>query len=64
MFEYEFVPCRSRFEGASMSVAPVREMVEAKACEGWRLVQVLVLNPAAIPSQYELIFERPRTSDG
>ncbi len=60
MFEYKFVQCRCLFQGGTASVDPIRQEVERHAREGWRLVQVLVLVPAAVPDNYELIFERPR----
>jgi Domain of unknown function (DUF4177) len=33
-------------------------VIAERARDGWRLVQVFVPNPAAVPSAYELIFER------
>ena len=60
MFEYKFVACPARFEGAEASAEPVRQAVEAHAGEGWRLVQVLTLNPAAVPRARQVVFERPR----
>lgn len=38
------------------------DQVHAAADEGWRLVQMLVEQPAAIASAYVLIIERTRTS--
>ena len=62
MFEYKFVECKAQFKGGAASPEPVREVVEQHAREGWRLVQVLVLNPAAVASRYEVIFERLRSA--
>jgi hypothetical protein len=59
VYEYKFAECAARFERGAASVAPVREVVERHARDGWRLVQVLVTNPAAVPTRYEVIFERP-----
>lgn len=33
-----------------------------RADDGWRLVQVLVEVPAAVPSEYVLVLERPVTT--
>lgn len=51
VFEYDFVrrPARNGYQ----------ELVHERAHEGWRLVQVLVEQPAVIVADYVLIFERP-----
>lgn len=56
---------RYRFERVPAVHAPKAHMgdriaprVEELAAEGWRLVQVLVENPASVPSEYLLILER------
>lgn len=36
-----------------------REVASERALEGWRLVQVLVETPAAMPAAYVLVLERP-----
>lgn len=36
-----------------------KETIHARAIEGWRLVQVLIEQPAAMASEYVLILERP-----
>lgn len=36
-----------------------QELVHHKARQGWRLVQVLVEQPAVMVSEYVVIFERP-----
>jgi hypothetical protein len=58
MVEYAFVRCPARFERSVPSIEPIRSAVEEHAQAGWRLVQVVVLNPAAVPEHYDLIFER------
>lgn len=60
MFEYTFVTSPVKWEGSKIDPTGYRETVTRHAEEGWRLVQVFVQVPAAVPSQYELIFERPR----
>ena len=61
MYEYEFVRCPIQFaRGHGVQTQSYRSVIEEYARKGWRLVQVLVQVPAAVPSEYELIFERPR----
>ena len=60
MFEYTFARVPVTYQGGRPSPEDYRATVVEHANAGWRLVQVLVLNPAAVPAEYELIFERPR----
>ena len=64
MYEYAFVRCPIRFEkGSAVETDGYRRVIEDQARRGWRLVQVLIQVPAAVPSEYELIFERPRPAE-
>ena len=58
MYEYKFVRCEAGYE-QRQPVATYEPLVVEQARQGWRLVQVVILQPAAIASHYELIFERP-----
>lgn len=54
MYEY-------RFETVDLRGRPTgyQGVVAQRALEGWRLVQILVEIPAAVPSSYVLVLERP-----
>lgn len=36
-----------------------QDVIEQYAEQGWRFVQLVIDNPAAVPTEYVLIFERP-----
>lgn len=57
MFEYDFVT-----QPTTWGMSEYHEVVHERSRQGWRLVQVLVEQPAAIASEYVLIFERPASS--
>lgn len=57
MFHYEVVHHPVRRNSPSWE-----EILHAKAAEGFRLVQVLVEQPAAVVDEFVLIFERPAES--
>lgn len=59
MFEYRFhrVPLGRKHE-------PYPDAVARAAREGWRLVQILIEVPAAVPSEYVLVLERPVPASG
>ncbi len=38
---------------------PYQQMIAEYARQGWRFVQLVVAIPAAIPTEYTLVFERP-----
>ncbi len=61
MFDYDFQTCPVEY-GKRGQIDPegYRKLIRDKAREGWRLVQIFIANPPAVPYQYELIFERPR----
>lgn len=58
MPQYEFVRHDVVWKGASVDPRSYQAVVHQRAKEGWRLVQILVENPAASVSHYVLIFER------
>ena len=60
MYEYQFVDCPAQVKGHQFMADALRQVIETQSKAGWRLVQVLVLNPAAIPTTYQVIFERQR----
>ncbi len=60
MYEYAFISCPVEFRRGEPSPEAYRRIIEDQARQGWRLVQIFVPIPAAVPSTYELIFERPR----
>lgn len=64
MFEYLFITCPVEYRRGEPDAAAYRRIIEDQARQGWRLVQVFVPIPAAQPSQYELIFERPKDGGG
>jgi hypothetical protein len=60
MFEYAFVQVTLTFiRSNKIDRSSYQSVIEENAKNGWRLVQVLVETPAAMPSEYTLIFERP-----
>lgn len=59
-YEYRFISCAVEFRRGEPDPDAYRRIIEDQARDGWRLVQIFVPVPAAIPSRYELIFERPR----
>lgn len=60
-FKYEFVKVKASFFQRK-PVENYREIVETKACEGWRLVQILApgTGPYGAVGYYELIFEKEK----
>lgn len=56
-FEYRFEVVDIRTDSLAYQSAVVRF-----AEDGWRLVQILVEVPAAVPSEYVLVLERPKTA--
>jgi hypothetical protein len=59
MYEYTFVRCPVTFlKAGKINEVSYREVIKEHAAQGWRLVQMLVENPAAVPSEYMVIFER------
>ena len=53
-FEYMFDEVDARKD-----VRAYQRQVASRAAEGWRLVQILVELPAAVPGAYVLVLERP-----
>ena len=60
MYDYVFVRVPVTYRGGQIEAASYQAAIRQQAEEGWRLVQVMVENPAAVPTEYILIFERPR----
>ncbi|AKG19993.1 DUF4177 domain-containing protein [Calothrix sp. 336/3] len=60
MQEYKFVRVPLNYDQKSTLTSHLEISVNEHAQEGWRLVQILVENPAAVPFEYVVIFERPR----
>ncbi len=58
MFEYDFVTCPVEYTRNKPSAEAHRALIRERAAAGWRLVQIFILMPAAVPCEYELIFER------
>lgn len=57
MFEYDFVT-----QPTTWGSRDYQDVVHERARSGWRLVQVLVEQPAAVAGEYVLVFERPAAS--
>lgn len=53
-YEYDFVPVDVRRDATAY-----RAVAAERARDGWRLVQVHIEVPAAIPSEVVLVLERP-----
>ncbi|MBD2021141.1 DUF4177 domain-containing protein [Leptolyngbya sp. FACHB-36] len=61
MFEYKFVKAPTSFSrDNTIQITACESVVADHAAQGWRLVQILVANPSATPSEYDLIFERQK----
>jgi hypothetical protein len=59
MYEYTFVRCPITFlKAGKIDEASYQETIKEHAAQSWRLVQMLVENPATIPSEYVIILER------
>ena len=58
MYDYDFVTVETD-QAAFCRDRPHHAVVRERAAQGWRLVQVLVLDLPATPSHVELVFERP-----
>ena len=41
-----------------------QDVIHRRAADGWRLVQVVTPELPAVPSRFELVFERPTTPEG
>lgn len=57
-YTYMFVTAPALI-GVQRQQPPYQDVINKYASEGWRFVQLVVDNPAAIPAEYVLIFERP-----
>ncbi|MBF6595010.1 MAG: DUF4177 domain-containing protein [Thermaceae bacterium] len=62
MYNYKFVRVAVNYLRDGIDAHTYQAVVEEHAREGWRLVQIFVENPAAIPSEYVVILERPRAA--
>ena len=63
MFEYQFLTVAAEVGKTHKDGQPrYQQTIQEQAAQGWRLVQVFVAVPAAIPAEYVLIFERPAQS--
>ncbi|HAJ38774.1 MAG TPA: DUF4177 domain-containing protein [Chloroflexi bacterium] len=63
MFEYQFLTVAAEVGKTPKDRPPLyQQTIQEQARRGWRLVQVFVPVPAAVPSEYVLIFERPAQS--
>jgi hypothetical protein len=61
MYEYTFVHCAINLAKAGKIDSPsYQTIIHEHAVQGWRLVQILIENPAVIPGEYVIIFERSR----
>ncbi len=58
MYEYCFVDSPVEWEKGRTKAETYQLVVNEYAAKGWRLVQIFVPVPAAVPTKYELIFER------
>lgn len=58
MLEYEFVRHDVAWRRGVVDAEAYQSVVHERAANGWRLVQILVENPAASVGQYVMIFER------
>jgi len=59
MFEYTFVSAPVVYERNMIAASSYERVIHEHAAQGWRLVQVFVPLPAAVPTEYIIIFERP-----
>ncbi|MBD3886027.1 DUF4177 domain-containing protein [Phormidium tenue FACHB-886] len=63
MFEYKFVKAPVAYGRSNLIELTACEPVVAEyATQGWRLVQIVVANPTATPSEYVLILERQKSN--
>jgi hypothetical protein len=62
MLEYRFVRVAAVHDPRRSATALVEEQVQSLAADGWRLVQVLVEQPAAMANDYVLIMEREKAA--
>jgi Domain of unknown function (DUF4177) len=59
MYDYTFIRCPITFgKAGKIDPASYQAVIAEHVAKGWRLVQVLIENPAMIPSEYVIIFER------
>lgn len=56
---YQFVRVPVAYENQTSRTQHLEAKVHELAKDGWRLVQVLVDLPAAVPSEYVIIAEHP-----
>jgi Domain of unknown function (DUF4177) len=59
MYEYEFVRVTMKWKWTRLDTPAYEKVVQERAQQGWRLVQVVIEQPMYIPNEYTLIFERP-----
>lgn len=64
MFEYKFAKASIAFSRGIIQLTACERVVAEHAAQGWRLVQILVAVPASMPTEYDLIFERPKSAAG
>jgi hypothetical protein len=57
MYEYAFIRCPIKYKAGKIDATIYQSVIEEHAAQGWRLVQILVENPAA-PVDYVVIFEQ------
>ena len=61
MFEYKFVKAPVAYgRNNQFELTTCESIVAEYAVQNWRLVQIVVSNPSATPSEYVLIFERQK----
>jgi hypothetical protein len=58
MFEYQVVTHRVAYEKGGIK-RDYEAVIHERAQQGWRLVQIFIPQPAAVVTEYVLIFERP-----
>jgi Domain of unknown function (DUF4177) len=59
MYEYIFIRSPVKVgKAGKFDPASYQSVIEEHAAQGWRLVQIFIDNPAAIPSEYVIILER------
>lgn len=58
-YTYTFVTVPVTIGGTRAKQPTFQEVIHEHARQGWRFVQLVVENPASIPTEYVLIFERP-----
>ena len=64
IMQYKFVRVPVVHQPGGPATALLEQKVHELAREGWRLVQVLVEIPAAVPTEYVVIVEREGEGEG